>query len=151
MTIAQPGVISSERPLWKAGLLAAVLSGIGNTLLYTVCYVIGIIPWSMLSPGRGVSLTPQLVISVSIGGSFGGTLIYALLKRTSSNPVRTFRHAAAIILALSYGVPLLMGMFPAALAVALDVMHTVVAIATVWSLTIWAEGRSWRGSLATVR
>ena len=138
MSVAETGVARSFSPLWKAGLVAAALSALGNGILYAICYVTGIIPWSMLSPGRGVSLTPKLVLSVSVGGSIAGTLIYALLERTSTNPVRTFRHAAVIILALSFGAPFLMGMFTPILAVALSLMHVVVAAATVWALTVWA-------------
>lgn len=139
MTRAALGAQGAHHSLWKAGLLAAVLAAAGNCFLYLICYATGIIPWGMLSPGRGVSLTPPLVIGISIGGALAGTLIYAVLKRTSANPARAFRHAAVVILAISYGTPFLMGMFSPILALALDVMHTVVAAATVWALTVWGE------------
>jgi hypothetical protein len=91
----------------------------------------------MLSPGRGVSLNPGLVISVSIGGAIAGTLIYALLVRITNNPDRVFRWTALVILVLSFGAPLMMDRFTPDLTVALDLMHVLVAAATVWALTIW--------------
>lgn len=143
MTAAARGArITRERPLWKAALLAVVLAGIGNATLYFICYVAGIIPWSMLSPGRGVSLTPQLVLSVSVGGVLAGTAIYAALLRTSPNPDTTFRWLALIIVILSFGAPLSMQLFTWDLMLALDLMHVVVAAATVWCLTVWREPKT---------
>ena len=114
-----------------------LLAGLGNAFLYTICYVTGIIPWSMLSPGRGVSLNPGLVISVSVGGVLAGVVIYASLERIVTNPVSAFRWFALVILVLSFGAPLSMQGFTWDLTLALDLMHIVVAAATVWSLTIW--------------
>jgi len=61
-----------DRQLAKAALYAALLAAAGNSLVYLICYVTGIIPWNMLSPGRGVSITPRLVIVVSVGGALAG-------------------------------------------------------------------------------
>ena len=127
----------ARRSIWQAGVVAILLAAIGNSTLYSICYITGVIPWNMLSPGRGVSLNPGLVISVSIGGAIAGTLIYALLVRTTSNPDRVFRWTALVILVLSFGAPLMMERFTPDLTVALDLMHVLVAAATVWALTIW--------------
>ena len=134
--------VERARPLWNAALLAVVLAAAGNAILYFICYVAGIIPWSMLSPGRGVSLTPQLVLSVSVGGVLAGTAIYAALLRTSPNPDTTFRWLALIIVILSFGAPLSMKLFTWDLMLALDLMHVVVAAATVWSLTVWRKRKT---------
>lgn len=141
MSTLFPGVSRLAQPLWKAGLVAAGLAAAGNSIVYMICYATGIIPWSMLSPGRGVSLTPRLVMLVSIGGAIAGTVIYELIRQRSSNPVRTFRHVVVILLALSFGAPFLMGAFTRVLAFALCLMHVVVAAATVWTLTVWAQPR----------
>lgn len=138
MTSGTIGVHERQhRPIWQAGLVALVLAAIGNSILYSICYVTGVIPWNMLSPGRGVSLNPGLVISVSIGGAIAGTLIYALISRMSDEPDRVFRWTALVILVLSFGAPLMMERFTPDLTIALDFMHVVVAAATVWALTIW--------------
>ena len=91
----------------------------------------------MLSPGRGVSLNPGLVVSVSIGGAIAGTLIYAVLAQLASDPVRIFRWTALVILLMSFAAPLSIEKFSIALTIALALMHVVVAAATVWAITVW--------------
>jgi hypothetical protein len=119
--------------------LAALLSAAGNAFIYAVCYIIGMIPWNMLSPGRGVSITPKLVILVSIGGALVGSILYALLRRFSANPVARFRLYAAAVLLVSFAAPLLIDTFTTPLTIALDLMHVVVYASTVYALTMWAE------------
>jgi hypothetical protein len=129
----------SRRSLVTCAAFASLLSAAGNGFIYLVCYITGIIPWNMLSPGRGVSLTPKLVTLVSIGGALGGTAIYAILKRYSSNPVGRFRMYAGLVLVLSFGAPLLIDTFTTPLVIALDLMHVVVYVSTVYALTVWPE------------
>ena len=131
-----------DKQLAKAALYAALLAAAGNSLVYLICYVTGIIPWNMLSPGRGVSITPRLVIVVSVGGALAGALIYMLIRRVASNPVRTFRIVAGVVLLLSFAAPFAIPTFTTALMIALDVMHVVVYLATVWALTVWTH--PWR-------
>jgi hypothetical protein len=128
-----------EKPLWIAASYAALLAAAANSLFYVICYASGIIPWNMLSPGRGVSITPRLVILVSIGGAIAGALIYSLIRRTSSDPVHQFRRIATVALILSFAAPLSIETFTTPLTIALDVMHLVVYISTVWALTIWSR------------
>ena len=129
--------------LIKAAAVGAMLAGTANSLLYLIYYMIGIIPWNMLSPGRDVSITPQLVLAVSIGGALGGALLYALIRRIAVHPVRTFKLVAGVILILSIAAPLTIETFTPGLMLALALMHVVVFASTVWALTVWAE----RGSL----
>ena len=129
--------------LIKAAAVGAMLAGAANSLLYLIYYMIGIIPWNMLSPGRDVSITPQLVLAVSIGGALGGALLYALIRRIAVHPVRTFKLVAGVILILSIAAPLTIETFTPGLMLALALMHVVVFASTVWALTVWAE----RGSL----
>ena len=130
----------------KRALLAALIAAVGNSILYLACYASGIIPWNMLSPGRGVSITPRLVILVSIGGALAGSVIYELIKRLSSRPVKTFRLVALVILVLSFGAPLSFDTITTPLMIALDLMHIVVYAATVWALTMWSPANSVRAS-----
>jgi hypothetical protein len=95
----------------KRAILAALIAAIGNSIIYAIAYVSGIIPWNMLSPGRSVSITPRLVILVSIGGALGGALLYEITKRLSSDPVQKFRLAAFLILIASFSAPLAIDTF----------------------------------------
>ena len=136
----------SRRSLSKAALIAAFLAATCNSLLYLFYYVTGIIPWSMLSPGRGVSITPRLVFLVSIGGALGGTLLYAIIRRIAPDPVRVFKQVAVVVLILSFIAPLLIDTFTPGLILALDQMHTVVFAATIWALTVWMRPANLRAS-----
>lgn len=129
--------------LVKAAAVGAMLAGAVNSLLYLIYYMIGIIPWNMLSPGQNVSITPRLVLAVSIGGALGGALLYAIIRRIAVHPARTFKLVAGVILILSFAAPLTIETFTAGLMLALALMHVVVFASTVWALTVWAE----RGSL----
>ena len=122
----------------KRAFVAALIAAIGNAIVYVIAYVSGIIPWNMLSPGRGVSITPRLVILVSIGGALGGALLYGMIKRLSNDPVQKFRLAAFLILIASFSAPLMIETFTRSLTVVLYIMHVVVYAATVWALTVWS-------------
>jgi hypothetical protein len=131
----------SARSLSIAALYAACLAAIGNAIVYFIAYATGIIPWNMLSPGRGVSITPRLVILVSVGGAIAGALIYALVRRFASDPVMTFRGVAALVVVLSFAAPYSIPTFTTSLMITLDVMHIIVYASTVWVLTVWAQRR----------
>ena len=130
----------SRKSLTLAALVGAWLAAACNYLLYLVYYATGIIPWNMLSPGRGVSITPRLVLFVSVGGALGGALLYAIIEKVSANPVRTFKLMAGVILILSFAAPLMIETFTTSLMVGLDLMHVVVFASTLWALTVWRKG-----------
>ena len=130
----------SRKSLTLAALVGAWLAAACNYLLYLVYYATGIIPWNMLSPGRGVSITPRLVLFVSVGGALGGALLYAIIEKVSANPVRTFKLIAGVILILSFAAPLMIETFTTSLMVGLDLMHVVVFASTLWALTVWRKG-----------
>jgi hypothetical protein len=131
----------STRSVGIASLYAALLAAAINATIYVISYAAGIIPWSMLSPGRGVSITPRLVIAVSVGGALAGGILYAIIRRSASNPVRKFRIAATAVLFASFIAPLSIPTFTTALMIVLDLMHIVVYAATVWALTVWSQNR----------
>jgi hypothetical protein len=140
MTAAASPEVSGSRSLAKAAFIAAAIAGVINAFIYTVCFAVGIIPWSMLSPGRDVQITPELVVAVSAGGALLGTVMFAIIRRVSRRPAATFRWVALAVLILSFGAPMAMDMSSVSLEIALDLMHTVVAVATIWALTIWLDG-----------
>lgn len=130
----------SRKSLTLAALIGAWLAAACNYLLYLIYYATGIIPWNMLSPGRGVSITPRLVLFVSVGGALGAALLYAIIQRVSTNPVRTFKLVAGVILILSFAAPLMIETFTTSLMLGLDLMHVVVFASTLWAVTVWREG-----------
>lgn len=130
----------SRKSLTLAALIGAWLAAACNYLLYLIYYATGIIPWNMLSPGRGVSITPRLVLFVSVGGALGAALLYAIIQRVSTNPVRTFKLVAGVILILSFAAPLMIETFTTSLMLGLDMMHVVVFASTLWAVTVWREG-----------
>jgi uncharacterized protein DUF6069 len=136
----------SRRSLTLAALVGAWLAAACNYLLYLVYYATGIIPWNMLSPGRGVSITPRLVLFVSVGGALGGALLYAIIERVSTNPVRMFKLIAGVILILSFAAPLMIETFTTSLMLGLYLMHIVVFASTFWALTVWREGSGFKAS-----
>lgn len=137
MTAATSPQVSGSRSLMKAAFIAAAIAGVINAFVYTVCFAVGIIPWSMLSPGREVQITPELVVAVSVGGALLGTVIFAIVRRVTRSPAETFRWIALVVLILSFAAPMAMNMFSISLEIALDLMHVVVAAATIWALTVW--------------
>jgi hypothetical protein len=137
----------SRRSLTLAALIGAWLAAACNYLLYLVYYAAGIIPWNMLSPGRGVSIRPLLVLFVSVGGALGGALLYAIIEKVSATPVRTFKLIAGVILILSFAAPFMIGTFTTALMVGLDLMHIVVFASTFWALTVWRQGSAVKASV----
>jgi len=132
------------RSVVSASIYGALLAAAANTIVYLICYVTGVIPWNMLSPGRGVSITPRIVILVSLTGALAGALIYAVIRKIAPNPVRAFRLVATAVLLTSFLAPFAIPTFTTSLMVALDVMHVVVYVATVWALTIWRN--PWRST-----
>jgi hypothetical protein len=68
-------------------------------------------------------------------------LIYALVRKFASDPVKRFRGVAAIALVLSFAAPYSIPTFTTPLMITLDVMHVIVYASTVWALTIWAQRR----------
>ena len=126
------GVAIETKELVKRGGIAVVLSIVANLILLQLVLV----P-ELVQQFEPLNIAPVALFSGL--GAVGATIAYAVVDRLSESPDRTFTRVAAVVLLLSF-VPdvLLLQADPAATApavVVLMVMHVVVAVASVASLT----------------
>ena len=80
-------------PLWRAGLYAGVGALVAN---FIVLYFT-----RPLAPDF-VALSPIPVIIWTVLGTIGATLVYALVRRLSRTPERTFLIVAIVVLLISF-------------------------------------------------
>jgi len=126
------GVGVETKELVKRGGIAVVLSVVANLVVLQAV----LIP-ELVQQFEPLNVAPVALFSAL--GAVGATVAYAVVDRFSETPDRTFVVVAAVVLLLSF-VPdvLLLQAEPAATVpavVALIVMHVVVAVASVASLT----------------
>lgn len=122
--------------VWKAGALAAVVSAVVNTILFYGGAAFGAFPTDIIVPNSGRPLTVVPVIAASVIGALGGTIVYAILSRfmQRSTTHRVFMIIALVVLLLSFFMPFSIPGAPAAMLALLEIMHVVVAAATVYFL-----------------
>jgi len=120
--MSQQSSLSPGLPV-RAGV-AAVASVLANVALVLAADAFGIAP-----DLRALTVPP--VVFLSVLGVVGAAAVYALLRRQSSEPARTFRRVAVVVLALSLLPDLgLLVVDPAATPLGVGVlmtMHVVVA------------------------
>lgn len=126
------GVEVETKELAKRGGIAVVLSVVANLVLLQAVLV----P-ELVQQFEPLNVGPVAIFSVL--GAVGATIAYAVVDRLSETPDRAFVTLAAVVLVLSF-IPdiLVLQSDPAATVPAVAVlmlMHVVVAIASVTSLT----------------
>lgn len=126
------GVGLETKELAKRGGIAVVLSVVANLVLLQAVLV----P-ELVQQFEPLNVGPVAIFSVL--GAVGATIAYAVVDRLSETPDRAFVTVAAVVLVLSF-IPdlLVLRSDPAATVPAVAVlmlMHVVVAIASVTSLT----------------
>lgn len=129
------------RSLLWVGPLAAIVAALGCGLIYAVASAVGAIPQSVLLPGPTGQgpLTLGSVIVMSVIGSLGAAIVFALIGLFSRRPVGLFRVVALVVLVLSLGTPITVSGAPVAMIVSLISMHVVVAAVSVGLLTTLAR------------
>lgn len=140
-----PGLAASERISWSrlplVALLAALLAAAANILLYLAASGLGFMPRDVLvsTPGgeQPLGLTP--VAASSVAGAIGAALVFAMIGLFSRRPVRLFRVVAAVVLVLSFAMPLTISGAPLAMLLSLEAMHVVVWAVAVGLLTTLAR------------
>jgi hypothetical protein len=132
------GRVGRRGRLVRAGLLAALVAAATNAAVYLVATAAGAMPQDVVVNGQG-PITLPMVVTMSVLGAIGGTVVYALIGRFARRPVRVFRVVAAVALVLSFGGPFSIAGAPAAMIVTLLLMHVVAAAVVVGSLTTLAR------------
>jgi Family of unknown function (DUF6069) len=126
------------RRIWLVGLLAIVVSVAVNWLVDSV--LVAVLP---ISPDFD-DLQVAKIEPLTVVGSLGAVLAFALVCRFSSRPVWLYRVIASVVLALS-GLPdlaLLAGPGPGATPIAVSalfLLHVTTYLVCVSMLTTWTH------------
>ncbi|HEX5725504.1 MAG TPA: DUF6069 family protein [Longimicrobiaceae bacterium] len=125
--------------VWRAGVVAAGVAAAVNVAVFLTAAALDVFPAARLLPRTPDELAVGPVALMSALGALGGAAAFALLRSRSDEPLRTFLQAAALVLVVSLGAPLMVPEFTAAQAAVLVLMHVVVAVCTVVVLWRWAH------------
>ena len=124
-------------PLWRAAVLAAVMSAAANAALYALAAQFGVFSAGpILRSGPGFALGP--VVLVSALAALAGVGVFALL-RARNGKFGLFMGIAAAALLVSLPAPLAVPGAATAQVVVVMLMHLVVAAVTVGLIRRWAE------------
>lgn len=137
-----PEQLVSNGRIWQTGVLAAAVASIVNVIIWLVASAIGI-PFNISPPQLPPIPFAIPVVMATTVGVLAGTLLLTLLPRFSRRPITSFRTVAIIALVASLAQPLLLtsGVMPLsepvglATIVALEVMHIVAGVITIYFLT----------------
>ena len=121
-------------------LLAALTAAVANALVYFAASGLGFIPQSILvpTPSGEHPLTVAPVAVSSLVGAIGAAIVFAIIDLFARRPVRLFRIVAAVVLVLSFAMPLTIPGAPVAMILSLEVMHVVAWAVIVGFLTTMA-------------
>jgi hypothetical protein len=122
----------------RAGLLATVAAVVVNIVVYFIASALGAMPQDVITP-MGQPINLQAVLTMSVMAGLGATIVYGILTRLTSNPVRWFYIAAAIVFLFMFFSPFSLPGVTTAQIVALEVMHLTTAVALVGVLTTRAR------------
>jgi hypothetical protein len=115
--------------LLTAGAIATVAAALGNLVVFYVAAAINGGPLTVPDPS-GAGMMPAMVAVPVIFTAvmiIGATLVFALIKRRSAQPVRLFLIVSLVVLILSY-LPFLLPIgLPTATVIAFALMHIVAA------------------------
>jgi hypothetical protein len=118
-----------DRPLWRAGLMAAAAAGAVNGIIYTAAVAAGVFPTLRLARQGGPDMGIEAVLLMSTLGALGGIVVYALVRQYAANPIRAFAQVALAVLLVSFAGPFMVAGTTLAQGLVLNVMHVVTAAA----------------------
>ena len=128
--------VAYVRLLW-AGPLAGLVAALFNVTVFLGASAVGIMSQEIVVPGRG-PITLGAVASVSFVPAILGAGLLALVGLLTRRPVGTFAVVAAAVLVLSFVPPFTLPGVPAAMIMALLLMHLVAATTIVFLLVTLA-------------
>lgn len=110
--------------IMKAAAIAGLISVIINAILYYASKSAGIITMDALANGQPITIIHVIVSSLLT--SIVAGLVYALINRFASNPLKTFTIIGLVLLVLSFANPFSIQNISVGMIVVLNIMHVVV-------------------------
>ncbi len=145
MNSATTETLAPAGRIWMTGLLAGVIAGIANLVIYFIANALGV-AFNIAPPDLPAPPFPLMVVLISIVFILIGTFVLTLMPRFSQRPISTWRTVAIVALVLSFLQPLLlltgMGGMPTAglnTVIVLEIMHLVAGIVAIYLLVTRAR------------
>ena len=144
LSAAGAGGGAARMSFWRLllfGMVAGVLAAVVNAVVYLLASAVGAIPESVVVSGGGPITLGAILVS-SFVPALLAALFLAVLERFTRRAIGIFRVVAVVLLVLSLSAPLTIAGAPAAMILALFLMHIVAAGVIIWVLTVLAPSRS---------
>ena len=126
---SQPTTTAPRQPVWKHGVVAAVVASVATTVLAAAASSAGI----SFADSTGASIPIAGFAQLTLIFSLVGVAMAAVMARKARHPQRTFVRTAVALTALSFVPDLTFG-FDAGSAATLITLHTVAALIVVPTL-----------------
>ncbi len=151
MTTTTPtlGPTRSKHPwthLLRAGLLAGIVAGVANTVIFFVARAMGAMPQDV---GVGPAELPMTLPPIAVLGlvaAVAAVLLFGVLRRRTVRAVPVFLGLAAFVLILAAVPPLMIEGAPLGMVVALELMHVTVAASVIWTVLQLDGGQRTNGA-----
>lgn len=137
---ARRGRSIAYRRMWWVALLAAVVAGAANAIVFLIEKNVLGLPMLISTP-PATDLAPLsllMVVEVSVIAALAASLLVILLALFTMRPVRWFQIISVIFLLISFAGPFSVPV-DMATQIALSVMHIVAAVAIVWIISTQAR------------
>jgi hypothetical protein len=109
----------------RAGVIGGVIGIVINVVLYYIGAALGWFPETVILP-TGTPLQVTNVLLISVAGTIGAIVVYALLNRFVNDPNRWFAIIVIVVLALMAFTPFSIPGAPMGMIVMLEIMHLVL-------------------------
>ena len=116
------------------GILAGLIAGVINVIIYFVAKSMGGISDAVLLPGGDPLMLVPVILSSVLPGLLAGLLLFGIFK-FFSNPVRIFSITACIFLVVSMAGPLVTPGLPTGMRITLSLMHLAAGSVIIFYLT----------------
>lgn len=110
--------------IMKAAAIAGLISVAINAILYYASKSAGIITMDALANGQPITII-HVIISSLLTSIVAG-LVYGLINRFATNPLKTFTIIGLVLLVLTFANPFSIQNISAGMIVVLNIMHVVV-------------------------